>query len=227
MQYLIVDSTNNQVYLSTHKDGVANAISDNIPDSFVLGITQSNFTKIVMWKKMLVNKTFTTKTYRVAANYKKFTVIDREDVDPDWIKKQKEIMLQYKLFINLNVWSNQVRASTTTICFDKLIGHFKDDLVVAKKIPGVYGKRIQQYATMLGLSPAEAHDQIVAKSNQLQDLDFTLCAMENKWQAKILQCKTENQALQARQNMQKDFWAQFKDRLGKGLVTESILVKDI
>ena len=227
MQYLIIDSTNNQVYLSTHRDGVANAISDSVPNSFVLGITPSNFTKIAMWKKMLVNKTFTSKTYRVAANYKKFTVIGREDVDPDWIKRQKEIMLQYKLFNSLTTWCNQVRASTATISFDKLADYFKDELVIAKKIPGVYGKRIQQYATMLGLTPGEAHDQIVAKTAQLQDLDFTLCAMENKWQEKILRCKTENQAVQARQNMQKDFWAQFKNQLGKGLVTESILVKDM
>jgi hypothetical protein len=225
MKYLILQLDTNYVYGFAHSPVSANAVAESVPDAFVMGITFKTFNKRV-FTEIQQKGYLSLNTYKLGPNYKKLIMVPPEEVPAGWLETQSIITARLELLNIMNIWYSQAATATNKYHWPDFLKHISGEVKKANLVTNTFGPKIQQYAETMGMTAMDAYIKLRDEISAEQQYQFELTLLLEKHKARIATVTSENQAIQVKQNLQRDLLSFCKDSLGTAVNGNKLFNKD-
>lgn len=225
MKYLILQQDTNLVYGFAQNPISATSVAQSIPDAFVMGITYRTFKRRV-FDEIKQKGYLTLNTYKLSTDYKKLIMVPPEEVPQGWLDTQTIANTRLELLNLMNIWYEQAVVSTNKYHWPDFLRHISGEVKKANLVTNTFGPKIQQYADMMGMSTMDAYIKLRDEIANEQQYQFELSLVLEKHKARIATITTENQAIQVKQNLQRDLLSFCQDTLGSAVNGNRLFNKD-
>jgi len=228
MKYLILQADSAYVYAVINSPISANAVTKSIPGTFTMAVTTRTFGGKV-FKAISQKDYFKLNTYKLSPSYKKLLLVPDDEIPQNWKDTQNTIDIRLALMTILNTWYQQVTVASDCHHWNSFLQHIASDLKKSDLVTNKFTRRIKHYAASLELSEADAYVKLRDEVVEHYKYQFNLSVIMEKHKARIATVTTENQAIQVKQNLQRDLVSFCKEKgsIDPTINANKLLSKDV